>query len=266
MITVAATAYSQQLVDRLQGEWLCTKIVDSNGVKTIGKFGNSGDFLCFIFRNSTLRVQEIPFDYGVIFPEIKFESDQIRLVPGFAAFVPELMSAMMEQSYRVIHEEDDSLILETTNIDNKNIYYYFSRREKSIRNDNIFRYSIIIKGVSSVNSLDPLYEYAINDSTSVNLEQAYFNGTFGQFLAFNFRFPKNSPVKELSQPAIVEFTIDSKGKMSNLKIVKSENSVVSSNLLKAVKKTKNKWKSPFDKKSINRTVFQFAFQFYIDIG
>jgi len=70
---------SQSLKTEVQGEWICTKIVDSNNVETFGKFGHSKEFLCFMFKKNTLRIQEVPFDYGMIIPELKFEKDQIKL-------------------------------------------------------------------------------------------------------------------------------------------------------------------------------------------
>jgi hypothetical protein len=49
LLIISGTSYSQKLKDKLQGDWVCTKILDLKGNVASGKFGESSEYLKFSF-------------------------------------------------------------------------------------------------------------------------------------------------------------------------------------------------------------------------
>lgn len=80
LVTCFFTSYSQQLKNKLQGSWVCTKILDQGGNPTAGKFGESSEYLEFTFNKSYISITEAPFDKGMQIL-INYGEDFIDLFP-----------------------------------------------------------------------------------------------------------------------------------------------------------------------------------------
>lgn len=117
LLFAGGIACPQTLRAKLQGDWVCTKIIDTKGRLVSGKFGESDEYLRFSFVKGNLAITEAPFDRGLKMPIIYYK-DYIDLFPE-AQFAPP------ESKYYVKLIEDDQMILTTKSENGTLIEYHF---------------------------------------------------------------------------------------------------------------------------------------------
>jgi len=268
LLIISGTTYSQKLKDRLQGDWVCTKIVDSNGKPTSGKFGESNEYLKFSFVKGNLSITEAPFDRGIKIP-IKYDNDFIDL---FLQAVYELP----ERKYTVKTLEESDLILSTKNQNGETIDYHFINQEKLLKAvstgeqiiDNgliIIRHLKLSKESKGANRVS---EYRIsNDAESLYpspIFNDYASASFGHYFSINFVFPKTYQLETVSEELIVDFDVDDKG-VSNIKIVQGVSDKINTSVIKIIEKTSKKWEPLEINGQPIKTTLRFHFIFYIGV-
>lgn len=265
LLILSNIAYSQKLKDKLQGDWVCTKILDSNGNKTSGKFGASDEYLKFSFKKGNLSITEAPFDKGVNIP-ILYKNDFIDLFPGFDIELP-------ERIYALKSIDTNNLILTTKDVNSNMIDYYFVNQatfkdEPNNRGDFFVNGLMIIKNIR-LNKNDKIgnrvAEYKITNLKE-NLypcpifEDSKF-ATFGHYFTNNFIFPNSFPLDSISEEMVVDFDVNKDG-ACNIKIIKGLGDELNSSVTKVLNDSAKKWKPLMvDKEPVNATL-RFHFVFY----
>ncbi len=261
-------SYSQNLKDKLQGEWVCTNILDINGNKTSGKFGNFDAYLKFDFAKGNLSITRAPFDEGIK-REIRFGSDYIDLFPQTAYWIP-------ESRYTVYLVTDDSLILKTNNNKNGIIYYYFINQQKLLKeiSNNHVNFDeglIVIKHLrSSKNShgANRVSDYKINNQLENLFPSPIFKDNssddFGDYFSTNFTFPKTYQPDTVSNELIVDFDVTDKG-IENIKMIQGVDNEINASVIKIIEKTKNNWQPVKINGQLTNATLRFHFIFYLGI-
>lgn len=267
LLILSNVVYSQKLKDKLQGDWVCTKIVDSFGIPSSGKFGASHEYLKFSFKKSNLFITEAPFDHGIGYP-IDCKDDLIELFPDISFPMPEKL-------YYVQSVNSDKLILKTIDIYNSNIIVYhftnqatFIEEQKASNNWLIDNGTILIKQIrySKENKEgNRVADYKIpnlrvNMYPSPTFEDKNFE-TFGSCFSYHFKFPASFPMDSLSEELIVDFDLF-KGGATNLKIIKGLGDEMNASVLKALNKSAKKWKPLIIDGLPIQTTMRFHFVFY----
>ncbi len=99
-------SFSQNLRDRIQGDWICVSVTDSLNHKIASEFGEADRYLRFSFQGKYLYIAQAPFDRGINFP-LHYGQDFID--PTF-----ERLWDMPDLFYRVISLDSSKLILKAT--------------------------------------------------------------------------------------------------------------------------------------------------------
>lgn len=267
LIIISGTTYSQKLKDRLQGDWVCTKIVDSKGNPASGKFGASNEYLKFSFDKANLSITEAPFDRGINMP-IKYDTDFIDLFPQAVYELP-------ERKYIVKKLEASDLILSTKNQNGETIDYYFINQSKLLnelsKGEQVIDNGLIIikhlklskeaKGANRVSeyriSNESLYPSPIfNDNASAS---------FGHYFSINFVFPKTYQLETASEEMIIDFDVDDKG-VSNIKVVQGINNEIDASTIKIIEKTTKKWVPLKVNGQPIKTTLRFHFVFFLGVS
>jgi hypothetical protein len=265
LLSLSQFSHSQKLKDRLQGNWVCTEILDSLGNKATGKFGASDEYLKFSFVKGNLNFTEAPFDVGLDMP-VTFGNDYIDLFPMAVYEVP-------EKIYTVKSLDKDNLVLATKNEERQTIYYHFLN-QASLMNDLkegnpvIDNGIILIKHLKSQgsNGINRVGEYIIGNKKE-NLfpgpcfkdqATAYFSFWFAQ----RFEFPKTYPMETVSPEMILDFDVNAEG-IDNVKVVQGINDEIDASVIKIINSSGKKWKPlKVDDQVINSTL-RFHFIFYL---
>jgi len=266
LLLFGTTTYSQSLKEKLQGDWVCIEILDTNGNITSGKFSNSNEYLKFSFVKGDLSITEAPFDMGIKMP-IKYGDDYIDLFPEAVYNVP-------ERKYSIGSINNDSLILLTYNENGEKIFYHLINQAKLLKEVStdkrvIDEGLIIIKCIKSSknsNEGNNTSEYRIsNDSENLYPGPIFNDNTFaafGEYFTNNFVFPKTYPLDSVSNELIVDFDVTDKG-VQNIKLIQGLNDEINATVIKLIEKTNKKWKPlEINKSSINATL-RFHFIFYL---
>ena len=261
LLLLSSISYSQSLKNKLQGEWVCTRILDSNGNTTSGKFGSSDEYLKFNFAKGNLFITKAPFDMGIKMP-IKFGNDYIDLFPQAVYQLP-------ERKYTVNSINDDSLVFITNNNNGENIYYHFNNQQrllKSISNNHITidEGLIIIKHLKLSKGANRVSGYQISNKPENLYPSPIFNdkasATFGDYFSINFTFPKTYKPDTISDELIIDFDVTDKG-VQNIKMIQGLNDEINASVIQIIEKTNNKWHPlKIDGQVINTTLrFHFVF-------
>ncbi len=266
LLFIGGTLYSQKLKDRLEGDWVCTKILDTEGNATSGKFGDSNDYLKFSFQSENLSITKSPYDRGIKIP-VKYKDNVVYLYPQLSIDFP-------ESKYKVRLLSETHLILTTENLNWETIAYHFIKQAQLVPEvtpgvqliDNLL---IIIKHFKV--SKDARQTLRVSDyeisNDSVNLYQSpLFDASgsdgFGNYFTTNFEFPKTYPLGTLSEELIVDFDVDSKG-ADNIKLVKGLSGDLNNAVIKLITKSRKKWKPVKINNKPIKTTLRLHFLFYL---
>lgn len=266
LLSLNIYAFSQNFKDALQGDWVCTQILDSNGKKTIGKFGDSDEFLKYSFSKSDMSIIEAPFDIGVKLT-IKFENDYIDLFPGAVFELP-------ERIYTIKSINDSNLVLTTKDENKKPIDYYFIKQTKLIDNEDIENRLIDIGFIAVKHQRSSKDEIGANRVSEYRILNNKENlqpcpkfidantATFGDYFSINYKFPKSYQLDAISDELIVEFNVSGKG-VSDIKIIQGINDEMNAAVIKTIEGTTKKWQAlEIDDRPI-KTTLRLHFIFYL---
>src|SRR6478735_8492937 len=112
----------QNLKDKLQGAWLCTKITNPDGDTVRGEFGPSGEYLRFSFESKYVSISQAPFDKGLLLP-INFEGDSFDPILEINWFLPYL-------KYTVQEIDEDHLVIAGITLEGNPVLYSFINQKK----------------------------------------------------------------------------------------------------------------------------------------
>lgn len=227
------SSFSKSLREKVQGDWLCISVIDSAGHTIASEFGDSDGYLRFTFQGKFLFVAQAPFDRGINFP-VHYGQDFID--PFF-----ERNWDMPELFYRVSSIDSSKLVLQATSEKKQYVFVnqkqYVSTTGIPSRNKNVL---IFISQQWMQSAL-----YKINNIDQENLypcprfKDDRFS-TLGNYLAFNFHFPKALLSDTLSLECVAEFDVFKKG-IINLKIVKGSNYAFNTAIFDVMWMTRKNW-------------------------
>lgn len=245
IFTLSPLTYSQDIKDKLQGDWVCTRIQDLAGNSGSGKFGESNEYLKFSFKNDILTIMEAPFDKGIDLT-IKFGDD-------FFDTFPEAFDEIPERIYSVKKMDGDSLILRTKNEYYKTIDYHFHRQIKcldELKNGN----KILDNGIIFINRFKTskdlqrafrISEYRFPNDKGHLCPCPIFTDSdspgFGSYLSANILYPKSFQTESVSDELIVCFDVTDEG-ATNIKIIKGLNDELDASVLKVIRGSGKKWR------------------------
>jgi len=243
-LTLSLLSFSQNINENLQGDWVCTGILDLNGIAASGKFGGSSEYLKFSFKNNDLTIREVPFDKGVTLI--------IQFGDGFFDIFPEAVGELPERVYFIKKMEGDSLILSTINEDYKKIDYHFLRQKKyldwpengaKILDNGI----ILIKHFETSKDLRKalhISEYRLSNDEENLFPSPIFadpgSTGFGPYLSANIVYPKSFHIGSVSEEMIVSFEVTDEGAI-NLRVNKGISDELDAAVLKAIRGSRKKW-------------------------
>ncbi len=262
-LMVSLLTYSQKLKQRIQGDWLCVSILDSQKHATTGKYGNADDFLKFKFKNSTFTVCKSPFDKGLIQDIVFKDGNSFDWLPNARYELP-------ERVYVVKHINDKYLILATSAQNGDTITYYFMNQknfpysETKIIDNGI----IIIKNLHSSTSskgCNRVSEYQIsNDSIHLTPSPTFEypgGGNFGELLSINIKLPEDFPLDQVSDELILDFDVTAKG-AQNFRIDKGLSNEINSEVITVMEKLHKSWKPLVSDNKPVKTTLRFHIYFY----
>lgn len=240
LIIISHLSFSQSLKDRIQGDWVCTKVVDSEGNPTFGKFGQSDRYLRFAFSKKQFTISQSPFDKGMTFPQdIEFKNGN-----SIDCF-PIAKYDLQERIYHVKELDEKKMILATLGRRGDSIYYHFENQKQweVHPNDTIDNGTIFIKHMkwrrgNSVNT-NKLEEYQITTDPVYLSSRPLYEGTFGTDLA-HIKLPNNFKMDEFSPELVLEFNVSEIG-AENYKIVKGFDEEINQEILSIVEKNHKQW-------------------------
>ena len=269
LLTLSSFVYSQKLKDRLQGDWVCTEIVDSYGTKVPGKFGESTEYLKFTFIKNNLSITEAPFDVGVMIP-IKYGKDFIDLFP-------EAIYELPERIYSLKSIDNDNLVLTTKNQNGQPIDYHFVNQKKyvdQLKNEDIIIDNglIIIKHLKlskDSKGANRVAEYRIGNEKANLFPCPIFRDlrseSFGGYFSINFEFPKSYQLGSVSDELIVDFDVTDDG-AGNIKIVKGLSDEINTLVINIIEGSRKKWEPLKVNEQIIKTTLRIHFVFYLGVS
>lgn len=241
LLLTTLASFSQSLKDKLQGNWICTKILDRQGNPAVGKFGESNEYLKFSFDKKMINITEAPFDSGFK-RDVVFEADSIDLFPKAVIELP-------ERIYKVRSIDVANLVLTTQNEKGGWIDYHFINETVILKNTPASKEVIDNGGIfikhfkknEQSSGANRLSEYVLTNEKLFVSPLFRDAATFGHWCTIHFVFPKKYPLDTLSDELIVEFDIDEKGAVSNAKVVQELGNELDELIIKLIRKTNKKW-------------------------
>ena len=250
----------QNLKDKLQGDWLCTKITNPSGDTVKGEFGPSGEYLRFSFENKHVSISQAPFDKGLLMP-INIEGDTFDPILEINWFLPNL-------KYTVHEIDTNHLILAGVTQEGNPVLYYFINQKKYLHNEEtkatVHDLGFIIISNSAL-SKSHIYgarfnrvDYKIPNSEISLFPSAKFkdelSSSFSSYLTRIFLFPKGHHSLTLSDELIVDFQITKKG-LQNIRIVQGISYEINAYIFKLLEESRKKWVPPIvEGQPLNSTV------------
>lgn len=273
LLIISGTTYSQTLKDRLQGDWVCTKIVDTKGNTASGKFGESNEYLKFSFAKGNLSITEAPFDTGIKMP-IKYGTDNIDLFPQAVYELP-------ERKYIVKSVDSIQMILTTINENGESIEYEFLNQKtlyNKVQSENmvIDNGTIVIKhirysesndkGKINLKGTNKTSEYRISNKVESLFPSPIFNHPTSASLASHFTYyinlPENFKSGEMSDELVLEFEVLENG-AENIRVVKSLDNEINSQIVDLIKKNRKHWKMLRINGKPTKSTLKLHFVFYL---
>jgi hypothetical protein len=269
LLILSTFVYSQKLKGRLQGDWVCTEILDAKGNKVPGKFGESNEYLKFTFLRNYLSITEAPFDEGLKIL-IKYGRDFIDILPEAIYEVP-------ERIYTIKFIDNDNLVLKTKNPDGQPIDYHFVNQKifvGQLKDDNriIDNLLVIIKHLKlskDEKGANRVAEYKIGNEKEnlfpCPIFKDYRSATFGGYFSINFVFPNSYQLGSVSDELIVDFEVTDEG-AGNIKIVKGLSDEINTSVINIIEGTRKKWEPLKVDEQIIKTTLRIHFIFYLGVS
>ncbi len=251
------------------GSWICTKILNSKLKESAGKFGKSGEYIKFEFKNNILNITNSPYDKSgfTMTTDIDMQDSTI--------LIPSLVHTEfkgIESEYRIRNISKNNMILTTTSINNQEINYLFTRQyESSLKAESpkvIDCGSILIahlKSDTTGNMVQKVSGYGIKTKTSLLYQTPEFHDenyvNFGQFVSDNFQFPNTYSFDSISRELILDLKVAEDG-AEMVKIVKGCSPAIDNRLQEVLLKSKHKWKPVKIGNKVKTQIIRLHFFFY----
>jgi len=236
----------QSLKDKLQGDWLCTKVTNPDGDTVRGEFGRSGEYLRFIFENKHVSISQAPFDKGLLLP-INFEGDSFDPILEINWFLPYLQ-------YTVQEVDENHLVLAGITQEGSPVIYSFINQNKYEHNEEtkemVHDLGFVIVNNSAI-SKSHIYGAKVNwvDYRIQNSEISLYpspifkdelSSSFSAYLSRVFLFPKDHHSLTLSDELVVDFQVTPKG-LQNIRIVQGVTYEINAYVFKLLEESRKKW-------------------------
>lgn len=274
LCSVTNISIAQDVLEKLQGAWLCDSITNGLGELSKGSYGEAGKYLEFHFRKKKVEIIKSPYD--VLSRDVNvsiLDTNYILIVPPMLTIKIKKGNRRVggEFGYEVIDRGDGTMVLKTENSDGNSILYFLKRpqdlRKKSAADTVDMGYVLvrnskdIVSGVirqtaqtAPVSSLNHYY----------GIPKFYYGGKgFERFFGENIDisnpadFQKTDPDEYL-----VEFDVVKEG-VRNIDVKGLDNSM-KEQIFKAFTKSSERWKFeaniPADYKA------RLRFHFFIFLG
>ena len=261
LITINISSYAQKLKDRIQGDWLCTKVLDSKGNPVAGKFGESTKFLKFSFKKSKFAISQVPYETEPVFPnDIDFISEN-----SFDWF-PDARYDLEERIYGVKELDGKKMVLSVKSKAGDSIFYHFINQNLFLfhHNDTIDNGIILLKHIKfqkdNPNLANRIGESQITNDPVYLTPRPLFEGFFGIELA-QIKLPEDFKPDEISEELILEFDVSEKG-AENYRIKKGFHEEINKELLRVMEKVHKDWKPVRINNSPVKTTMRFHIYIY----
>lgn len=273
LFLISLSVFGQNIKKELQGNWICTRVVDSLNVDTEGKFVKSGNYLMFSFRKSSLLIRKAPFEGGMKVQYLFTRRDSIIDYMPFSRF------PLAETNFKVKYISGEHLVLQEFNkMQHRSVYYLFIRQVNPVKTK---LPTFIDCGTILINHLkleiDGKIGQGVNKSSTyfirVNPSLLYptptFNeynsgGNLGGYLSNHFSLPKNYKLDSLSKEMVVEFDVAKKG-AENFIIVKGIDSTFNEQILKILDRSGKDWKPVMIDNKVINTRIRLHLYFYLGV-
>jgi hypothetical protein len=242
LIVLSNLVYSQKLKDRLEGEWVCLGITDSNGRPTHGKFGEPDEYLRFRFNKKTLEISEAPYDM-IVSMNLAFNENSFDWAPNATIDLP-------ERIYYVKELDSTRMTLTTRNESTEITYHFVNQKNYPVQKERMIdNGAMIIKHIQftkkNPNNINRTFETRISNDPFFLSPAPKFDyptgGSFGQILSHKIMLPKDFKPDVVSDEMIVDFEVSDKG-AGNFKITKGLGDELDAEVLTAMKKLGKSWK------------------------
>lgn len=242
-ISIAISSNSQSLKSKLTGSWVKIKTETVEGKDTCGNYGLSHDYLRISFNKNKISFAKAPWDKGDVMT-YTIDHDTVETAMHNLNYV------FQETYYFVVKINDTNLILETT-FNGKIIRYILKNQScfKSKPIDGLYQFDndtiIIVRSPASSfqnHYFNKPYSYE-SASERYFLPRPIYNNTYflKEYICYNLRF-KEPIVKDIfSKPIKVSFTINNKGKVSDIQLIKGFQDYYDKQIINLIKKTNKKW-------------------------
>lgn len=273
LCSVANIAMAQEVLEKLQGTWLCDSITNGLGEPSKGSYGEAGQYLEFHFRKKKVGIIKSPYDALSRDVNVSIlDTNYILLVPPM--FIVKVKKGNRrvggEFGYEVIDRGDGTIVLKTENADGNWILYLLKRpqdiRKKSasdtvdmgyvlVRNfkefvSGVIRQTAQAAPVSSLNHYYGIPKFYYGDKG--------FERFFGENIDIvnSADFQKKDP-----DEYIVEFDVAKEG-VQNID-VKGLDNVMRAQISKAFTKSSKYWKFESNLPANYKARLRFHFFFFL---
>jgi hypothetical protein len=257
-----------KLKERIQGNWVCVKILDSKGQPTKGKFGGSSEYLRFSFFKSKLSVSESPYEKGIL-QDITFKNE------NSFDWLPNAIYELPERIYVVKELNDNYMSLVTKGEKGDSITYKFLNQknfshnyDKQVIDEGILLVKHLRLSKTNKNDINRTYEYQITNDSIFLAESPTFenrDGSFGQMFSYEIKLPKDFKLDKVSDEMILDFDVDEKG-ASNFNITKGLNNEINTEVIRVMEKLYKNWKPIILNQNPVKTTLRFHLYFYMTIS
>lgn len=257
MCSAVNIALAQDVLDKLQGTWLCDSITNELGGPSEGSYGKSGRYLALHFKKKELIIIKSPYSARNIECNISMlDANHILILPPNVKVVlkdPKNKKVGSEFSYEVIDFGEGSVKLKMEKIDG-GLVFYSLKREKNTGikqiSDSVDLGYIMIRNMldTSINFLYKTSEFGVANSVKYNSDIPKFDygtKTFADFLEDNITIP-NIPSFQKYEPDeyLLEFDVTSEG-VKNINVVGVDKEMIAG-ISKTVSKSSKRWKPDGD--------------------
>jgi hypothetical protein len=244
LLFISANLYSQDLIKRIEGQWICASISDSKGDIPLDQFNDSG-YLKYHFHGRKVTVSDTPFNPGSTFDAVfnsanlvVLSSDQIEKKSTYEVNIIDennLALAAMEENGGVVtfifHKQNLPSLQST--IDNGVITIEHFKKSKDAK---VSMRSALYK--ASASKADEADARFFDPSPTFNSK----DGGFEFFISDHFSFPKSYELNTFSNELVVEFDVVPGG-IDNITIVRGLSDEIDNSIKTSIAKSSNKWQA-----------------------
>ena len=258
LVCTGMSSYSQNIKDKIQGNWVCIKILNSMGEPTAGKFGDSSKYLRISFDKDSFSLSQAPFDKGI----------PIKLVlKNDYSFdcAPEAKFNFPEKHYKIEEVDEKKLLLSTKSEKGDIFYYYFANQNLFPVKQGIVDLGVLlIKHIVFSKDTKKLNRICLNNiqnnASTLAPCPLYINrGEFGHELSNNMKLPKDFKLNEISPEFLLDFDVSEKG-AENIKVT-GDNEEINDEIIRVMGKLKPNWKPVVTSNQVKITL-RFHLYFY----